>query len=171
MFLFSRYKAEYLVKDTPQVGARCAEEHIIFHMRSSASTISGHNSSQPISDIHISTPEDDLKSTHDSFVDSLNATRQGQGSSSSANAIVVLSDYKKRPLQHWDENPFEFWSLRKKEGVLLPLFPVATKFLCVPATSVPSEQLFSAAGDLIREARSRLSPDNVDMLLFLNKNA
>ena len=140
-------------------------------MRSSASTISGHNSSQPISDIHISTPEDDLKSTHDSFVDSLNATRQGQGSSSTANAIVVLSDYKKRPLQHWDENPFEFWSLRKKEGVLLPLFPVATKFLCVPATSVPSEQLFSAAGDLIREARSRLSPDNVDMLLFLYKNA
>jgi hypothetical protein len=45
---FLRYKAEYLVKDTPHDGARCAKEHIILHMRSSASTISDHNLSQPI---------------------------------------------------------------------------------------------------------------------------
>ena len=119
---FTSYKAEYLVKDTLQDGARCAEEHIIFHMRPSASTISGHNSSQPTSNIHISTPEDDIKSTQDSFFDNLNATRQGQGSSSSANAIVVFLDYKKRPLQHWDENPFEFWSLQNKEGGFFFLF-------------------------------------------------
>ena len=112
-----------------------------------------------------------LRTTHDAFVDQLNASRQGQSSNAHANAIILLNEHKKRPLQHWNDDPLKFWSQQKMEGVLLPLFPVATKILCVPATSVPSEELFSAAGDLIRDARSRLSPNNVDMLLFLYKNA
>jgi hypothetical protein len=40
-----------------------------------------------------------------------------------------------------------------------------------PNSFIPSEQLFSAAGDLVREKRSRLSHKHVDVLLFLNKNA
>lgn len=41
---------------------------------------------------------------------------------------------------------------------------------CVPATSVPSEQLFSKAGELISSKRNRLGRKNVDKILFLNKN-
>ena len=39
--------------------------------------------------------------------------------------------------------------------------------LTITVTSVPSEQLFSSAGDLILEKRSCLKPKNINMLLFL----
>ena len=42
--------------------------------------------------------------------------------------------------------------------------------MTVPATSVPSERVFSAAGLVVNRLRSRLSPEHVDMLFFLRKN-
>ena len=48
-------------------------------------------------------------------------------------------------------------------------FEIARKYLAIPGSSVPSEQLFSKAGELISQRRSQLKPKNVDMLLFLNK--
>ena len=36
-------------------------------------------------------------------------------------------------------------------------------------TSVPSERLFSKAGEAIAARRSNIKPKNVDMILFLNK--
>ena len=38
------------------------------------------------------------------------------------------------------------------------------------ATSVPSEQVFSIAGSVVNEKRSRLLPENVDKLVFLYEN-
>jgi hypothetical protein len=40
-------------------------------------------------------------------------SRQGQGNSSIGNALIVFADYKKAPLQHWNEDPFKFWSMKK----------------------------------------------------------
>lgn len=42
--------------------------------------------------------------------------------------------------------------------------------LCVPETSVPAEQVFSIAGPTITYERCSLSPDNANMLIFLQKN-
>ena len=47
---------------------------------------------------------------------------------------------------------------------------LAKKYLAIPGSSVPSERLFSKAGELISENRSQLKPKNVDTILFLNKN-
>ena len=47
---------------------------------------------------------------------------------------------------------------------------LALKYLAVPGSSVPSERLFSKAGELVSERRNRLKPKNIDMMLFLNKN-
>ena len=69
-------------------------------------------------------------------------------------------DRKEDPLQWWKEN-----------GARFPhLMILAKKYLAIPGSSVPSERLFSKAGELISEKRSQLKPKNVDTILFLNKN-
>ncbi|XP_076052180.1 E3 SUMO-protein ligase ZBED1-like isoform X2 [Oratosquilla oratoria] len=66
------------------------------------------------------------------------------------------------------EDPLHWW---KNHSQLFPLLQDKAKhYLCIPATSVPSEQVFSQTGDLISERRNCLSDENVNMLLFLNKN-
>jgi len=48
---------------------------------------------------------------------------------------------------------------------------LARKYLCIPATSVPSERLFSAAGAIVAPRRTSLDTDTVCMQLFLHSNA
>ncbi len=50
------------------------------------------------------------------------------------------------------------------------LFKIAMKYLIIPATSVPSERVFSAAGEIISKKRNRLLPENASMLIMLNGN-
>ena len=66
------------------------------------------------------------------------------------------------------ENPFEWWAMNRRKYPRLS--QLAYKYLCIPATSVASERMFSASGHLTSDRRSRLTPDNANILLFLNKN-
>jgi hypothetical protein len=88
-----------------------------------------------------------------------------------ANIIINLKDYLSQPYMPWSSDPLEYWKSKQFDGSLLPFIEVVKKFFCIPATSVPSEAIFSAAGDLINENRSRLNPRHVDKILFLNRNA
>ena len=65
-------------------------------------------------------------------------------------------------------NPLIWW--RDNEKYFPRLSQLARKYLCVPATSVPSEHAFSAAGHVVNEKRSSLLPENVNMLVFLSAN-
>ena len=56
------------------------------------------------------------------------------------------------------------------EGRFPGLAPLAQRYLCIPATEVPCERIFSAAGLTISRLRASLDPDTADKLLFLNKN-
>ena len=67
-----------------------------------------------------------------------------------------------------DCEPLHWW--RKNEHRFPQIALVARRVLAVPATSVPSERIFSAAGLLINKLRNRLSSDIVDKIIFLNKN-
>lgn len=67
-----------------------------------------------------------------------------------------------------NENPLDWWKLHQTQYPYLA--EVAKKRLSVAGTSVPSERLFSAAGNLLSAKRSCIASKNVDMLLFLNKN-
>ena len=66
------------------------------------------------------------------------------------------------------EDPLKYWVARKT------LYPTlrrpACKYLCISASCVPCERIFSKAGELVSQKRSRLKPKTVEMILFLTKN-
>ena len=65
-------------------------------------------------------------------------------------------------------NPLEWWRDHESEFPTLSL--LAKTRLHVPGTSVPSERVFSTAGDIVSAQRAALSGEHVDMLIFLKKN-
>ena len=67
------------------------------------------------------------------------------------------------------ENPLEWWENTGK--TLFPsLYITAIKYLIIPATSVPSERIFSVAGSILTKKRNRLGAKNVNTILKLNSN-
>ena len=65
-------------------------------------------------------------------------------------------------------NPLHYW---KEKKVTWPLLAhLARKYLAAPCITVPSERLFSTAGNIITDRRTRLDVEKVEMLLLLNKN-
>lgn len=62
-------------------------------------------------------------------------------------------------------NPLEWW--KERQGKMPVLSLLARRILCIPATSAPSERLFSVAGLTIANDRARLLPDNAADLIFL----
>ena len=61
-----------------------------------------------------------------------------------------------------------WWCLN--EGKYPRLSRLARRYLAVPASSVPSERIFSLAGQIVNKKRSCLSTSLVDQLIFLKKN-
>lgn len=61
---------------------------------------------------------------------------------------------------------FGWW--RQQERRFPKLRRVAQMILGIPATSAPSERVFSTAGCVISARRSNISPENVDNILFLH---
>ena len=66
------------------------------------------------------------------------------------------------------ENPLAWWKANATRFKTLPF--VARWLLCMPATSTSAERVFSTAGLTITKLQSNLKPENVDALIFLNKN-
>ena len=66
------------------------------------------------------------------------------------------------------ENSTRWW---KNYSTQLPLLTIlARRYLCIPATSVPSERAFSTAGNIVNAKCSCLLPENTNMLTFLAQN-
>lgn len=72
----------------------------------------------------------------------------------------VCLDSKADPLQWWQEHEVAYPALSR----------LAHKYLCVPATSSPSERIFSCSGNIVTCQRASLKPDTVDRLVFLAQN-
>ena len=62
-------------------------------------------------------------------------------------------------------DPLSWWNGRVQMMPILSL--LVRRTLCVPATSAPSERLFSAAGLTIANDRAGLTPDDASDLIFL----
>uniref|UniRef100_A0A9J8BL29 BED-type domain-containing protein n=1 Tax=Cyprinus carpio carpio TaxID=630221 RepID=A0A9J8BL29_CYPCA len=95
------------------------------------------------------------------------------GSSFSSNQVtggiqVEIDSNCKEALVSLSACPLKWW--RDNAGRYPILYSLAKTYLCIPATSVPSERVFSTAGDIVNAQRSLLLPCNVDLLIFLKKN-
>ncbi|CAM4526972.1 unnamed protein product [Leuciscus chuanchicus] len=67
-----------------------------------------------------------------------------------------------------DTDPLEWWKLHQPNFPRLSL--LAKKYLSIPATSAPSERVFSVGGGIVTCNRACLKPEVVDRLIFLVKN-
>ncbi|CAG4977728.1 unnamed protein product [Parnassius apollo] len=67
-----------------------------------------------------------------------------------------------------DDDILNYWQNKKKTFPLLS--ELARIMLAIPATSTPSERVFSIAGLTVTVKRSRLSPVRVNKIIFINDN-
>lgn len=91
-----------------------------------------------------------------------------QMKTASVRAEEEVTIYRKVPSIHLSQNPLTWWQAHAEEFPLLA--GLAKRYLCIPGTSVPSERVFSTAGDIVNAQRSCLTSQHVDQLLFLQKN-
>ena len=82
--------------------------------------------------------------------------------------VMEMNKYEKETVLPRAKKPLSWW---KVNGCAMPGMKIlAKKYLSCPATSTPSERLFSKAGELINQRRSNISDKNINVVLFLNKN-
>lgn len=83
-------------------------------------------------------------------------------------SIVEVDKFLNMPLLPRAGNPLLWWKEHSE------IFPVLSKLmkrrLCIMATSVPCERIFSKQGQTITERRAQLSSKKVSKLMFLNFN-
>ena len=78
-----------------------------------------------------------------------------------------MSNYLEQSCLETDSNPLLWWKHNCIYFSLLAVIP--RKYLCIPATSVPSERVFSMGGFIVNAFRTRLKPQHVN-LVFLAQN-
>ena len=62
----------------------------------------------------------------------------------------------------------DFWLAKKDQFPII--YNVAMKYLCIPATSAPSERVFSVTSKIISKFCNRISDENVGTILFVHGN-
>lgn len=84
--------------------------------------------------------------------------------------IAEVAAYKRLPKLPMKPGacPLEWWRLSSHQFPILS--KLALMYLCIPATSAPSERILSMAVRLISSLRTNVSPRNAGMIVFINKN-
>jgi hypothetical protein len=80
-------------------------------------------------------------------------------------ALAELTRYQEEGVIPESENPLMWWQLNRHCYPNLSSF--VQTILCVPATSVLCERLFSSSGYIVNKLRSCLLPENVNTLVCL----
>lgn len=80
-----------------------------------------------------------------------------------------VTEYLREDKITFNQNPFEWWA--SKKGKYPILAKIARTYLAAPATSTPSERLFSDAGNVLSEKRTRMDSELFKRIIFLKRNA
>lgn len=116
--------------------------------------------------------KDDLRQ----LLSSIQGEKKGSDATSAPGVLLSSSDKLKDEYQVYDrmpeiraeEDPLSWW--KTNESTLPQLSDFARKYLCIAASSCASERVFSTSGLILSPRRSRLTQENIDMLVFLSKN-
>ena len=82
---------------------------------------------------------------------------------------LEMRKYLSQPIIDRKSCPLTWWKNTGQKQFPL-LFDCAQKYLCMLATSVPSERVFSSAGTILNKKRSRLGKETANMLITLHAN-
>lgn len=83
--------------------------------------------------------------------------------------LLELNKYLNMDPISLDSDPLKWWKVYENEFPTLAI--LGKKYLCIQGTSVPSERVFSCAGNIITDHRSSLSTDHAEELIFLSMNS
>ena len=123
------------------------------------------NLSQPSNSVNqINNTQNDQNKT--SFIKSLMDSRVN----SSRNNLLEdeIYRYSNMDVNEYYDDPLEFFRINKSSFPLL--CKIVKHLFCITASSVPSECLFSHAGQICTDLRNRLDSDNIEFLLFIKEN-
>ena len=101
-----------------------------------------------------------------SFSDILKETGSCSASSKTPSNI---DHYLSEPVIDFHQASCDSWWMENNRRFPL-LSELAQRYLSAPATSVPSERVFSDAGNICNDKRNRLAPERTETLLFIKKN-
>lgn len=122
--------------------------------------VANENSNMPVTPVVEYNETENLWKFHDHLVASSTITRDDPGGIN-----VELRQYLNQSTIPRNQDPLKYWQTVKHAYPVL--HNIAKKYLSVIATSVPSERLFSKAGNIKSDARNRLTPKRLNVLLFL----
>jgi hypothetical protein len=80
-----------------------------------------------------------------------------------------LDRYKAERVLSMDKDPLEWWEKRKLQYPIL--YVLHLRYLSIPATSAPSERLWSLAARVVTNSRARMKCDLVAAIIFLKENS
>ncbi|XP_039515830.1 E3 SUMO-protein ligase ZBED1 [Pimephales promelas] len=172
-----RFKTQYIASDKIEgIQARAVSElesllTVQYPAASVQQCTSASTSESPDAE---QTPHKKVKKSLASFlkasgVASASAAVSGSTSFSLKEAIEgELKGYVSIPNAESEMNPLEWWKVH--EANFPRVSQLAKKYLCIPATSAPSERAFSTGGNIVTCQRATLKPDKVNQLVFLSKN-
>ncbi|XP_043915125.1 E3 SUMO-protein ligase ZBED1-like [Protopterus annectens] len=95
--------------------------------------------------------------------------RNSSTNSVSQQAEQEISSFQTSEATSLCQDPLQWWKMHHTQYPLLAR--AAQKLLAVPATCVSTTWLFTDAGSMVQKKRSSLTPEHVDMLVFLNRNS
>ena len=107
-------------------------------------------------------PRTDVLDTLSEILDEVGATIESDSQSE-------VGKYFSEPLIPFHQANTYLWWYQNKDRFPV-LAQLAKRYLSAPPTSVPSERLFSVAGDIYDEKRNRLAPEKAEVLMFIKCN-